>query len=138
MNRRAAIFAAIAWLYLVGIIAQVILAGASLFVELDWSVHGELGYGLGTGVLLVLLAGLATRPDRRTVGYLVALTASGLIQPMLAEAREVAPFVAAFHPVNALALTWLAWVVARRATALSGFPALPGRRSLEDGTGSHL
>lgn len=135
VNRRATVFAAVAWLYLGGIVVQVVVAGASLFGDLDWTYHEEIGWGLGTGVLLILVAGLAARPDRTTVALLVALAVSGILQPELAEARSVAPFVAALHPVNAMVLAWLAWRVARRATELSRGRSSDLRAAVTDDAG---
>ena len=42
---------------MVGILAQVFLAGAGLFGLTDWGAHTELGWGLGTAGLLVLVLG---------------------------------------------------------------------------------
>jgi hypothetical protein len=37
-----------------------------------------------------------------------------MFQPELAAARHEAPVIAALHPVNALLVFWLTWLVARR------------------------
>jgi hypothetical protein len=126
VTARRAAFAASAWLYAIGVIVQVFLAGAALFELTDWSVHTDLGWGLGSAPLIVLVLALVARADRRTVWLVVALLVLGFIQPALAEAREMAPVVAAVHPVNALVLFWLAVVVARRSThAARGAPERP-------------
>jgi hypothetical protein len=108
--------AAVAWLFFVGVIVQVFLAGVGLFELTDWSAHRDLGWGLGSAPILILAMAVPARLERRTIWLIVGLTVVAIVQPELAAARKVAPVVAALHPVNALALFWLAWMVARRAT----------------------
>lgn len=110
-------FAAAAWLYLGGVIVQVFVAGASLFELTDWTVHRGLGWLLGSAPILLTVLALGSRVDRRTGWLTIGLTAAALVQPELAVARDQAPVVAALHPVNAMLVFWLAWTVARRATA---------------------
>lgn len=115
MTGRRALFAAAAWLFLAGIVAQVTLAGTALFELSDWTVHTELGWGLGFAAILLPVVAFAARPARRTLWLAIALAVTGCVQPSLAEARSVAPLVAALHPVNALLVFWLAVLVARGA-----------------------
>jgi hypothetical protein len=110
------VFAAAAWLYLAGIVVQVFLAGAGLFELTDWTLHAGLGWGLGSAPVLLLVLAFAARLERRAVWLTLGLTVAALLQPELAAARRDAPVVAAFHPVNALLVFWLAWLVARRST----------------------
>lgn len=110
------VFAALAWLYLAGVVIQVFFAGASLFDLTDWTVHASLGWGLGSAPIILLVVALGARVDRRTAWLTASLTIAALIQPELALARHDSPVLAAFHPVNALLVFWLAWVVAGRAT----------------------
>jgi hypothetical protein len=110
------VFATAAWLYLSGIVIQVFFAGASLFELTDWTVHSGLGWVLGSVPLLLLVLGLLARVDRRTAWLTAGLAVAAMIQPELAAARHDSPVVAAFHPVNALIVFWLAAVVARRST----------------------
>jgi len=107
-------FAAAAWLYLAGVVLQVFLAGMSIFEFADWTFHAELGWGLGSAPIVLLVLALLARLERSTVWLTVGLTVAALVQPELAAARDVAPVLAALHPVNALVVFWLAWVVARR------------------------
>jgi hypothetical protein len=110
------VFAAAAWVYLAGVVIQVFLAGASLFELTDWTVHASLGWGLGSAPIILLVLALGARIDRRTAWLTAGLTIAALAQPELAAARHDSPVLAAFHPVNALLVFWLAWVVASRAT----------------------
>ena len=114
MTVRRALFTATAWLFLAGIVAQVTLAGTALFELSDWTVHTELGWGLGVAAILLPVAAFAARPGRRTLWLTIGLAVAGCAQPSLAEARSVAPLVAALHPVTALLVFWLAVLVARR------------------------
>lgn len=113
MTGRRALFAATAWVFLVGVVAQVTLAGTALFELTDWTAHTALGWFLPLVAILVVVFAFVARIDRRTLWLSVALVLTANIQPSLAEARSVAPLVAALHPVNALVVFWLALVVAR-------------------------
>lgn len=116
LSSRRIAFATAAWLYLAGVVVQVFFAGASLFDLTDWTIHTGLGWGLGSAPLLLVMLALLARVDRRTGWLTAALAVAAMIQPELAAARDDSPVVAAFHPVNALIVFWLAWVVARRST----------------------
>lgn len=116
MTRRQVVFAAAAWLFCGGIVFQVFLAGASLFGMTDWTLHIGLGWTLGSLPILLLLLAIIARSDRSTVLLTAGLAVAAILQPELAAARDDAPIVAAFHPVNALLVFWLAWSVARRSS----------------------
>jgi hypothetical protein len=109
------LFAAAAVAYLVGIVIQVLLAGAALFDMTDFGAHVALGWGLGSAPIVLLPLAVAARAGHNTVLLTLALTLDALFQPELAAARHDSPVIAAFHPVNALILFWLALLVARRA-----------------------
>ena len=113
-------FAIVAWLFLIGIVLQVFLAGVGFFVPgLDsFSYHRSLGWLLHLTPLLVLVFASVARSGRDTIWLTVALAVLMAIQPFLPELRTNAPFLAALHPVNALAIFWLAQAIARRASAL--------------------
>jgi hypothetical protein len=108
------LFAAAASLYLAGVVTQVFLAGAGLFKLTDWTAHALLGWGLGSAPLLLLVLSLLARLERGTILLTAALTLAAMVQPELAAARHESPVIAAFHPVNAFLVFWLAWLVARR------------------------
>jgi hypothetical protein len=110
-------FALTAWLFLAGVVVQVTLAGMALFDLADWTAHAALGWFLPLVAILVLVCAFVARLDRRTLWLTVALVLTANIQPSLAEARSVAPLVAAVHPVNALVVFWLAVLIARRSLA---------------------
>ena len=116
-------YAILAWLYLAGIVVQVFLAGASLFEMLEWTTHRELGWGLGSAPILLLVLAFPARLERRTMWLTLGLTVAAVVQPELAAARSSFPVVAALHPVNALLVFWLAWLVARSAAEQLRLPS---------------
>jgi hypothetical protein len=117
MNGLRLLFAGAAAAYLVGIVIQVLLAGAAVFEMTDFTAHTGLGWLLGTAPILLIPLAIAARAGLSTFNLTVALAFDAMIQPELAVARHDNPFIAAFHPVNALLLFWLASLVAYRAIA---------------------
>jgi len=113
-------FAIVAWLFLIAVIVQVFLAGVGFFVPgVDpFSYHRSLGWLLHGVPLLVLLFAWLARSGRTTIWLSVALIVLVGIQPFLPGLRTSLPLVAALHPVNALAIFWVALAIARQATAL--------------------
>ena len=112
------LFAAAASLYLAGVVTQVFLAGLGVFKLTDWTAHVQLGWGLGSAPLLLLVLSLLAQPGRGTILLTAGLTLAAIVQPELAAARHEDPVIAALHPVNALLVFWLAWLVARRSAVL--------------------
>lgn len=117
MVRRHA-FAVAAWLFVLGVVIQVFLAGAAIFEVTDFIPHGYLGWLLPLVPVLLLALALMARAGRRTALMSIALVVVTAIQPELAAARDRDPLLAAFHPANALLIFWLAWTVARRSTEM--------------------
>jgi hypothetical protein len=120
----------VAWLFLAAVVTQVYFAGLMLFGHNGGrDLHEGLGYSLGTfGVLFLGLPALA-RAGRRTIVLGVVLAVTTFFQPSLTLARDGAPLVAAFHPVNALLIFTLSAVIARRALLLVREDHSPGGRS---------
>jgi Family of unknown function (DUF6220) len=111
-------FAVVAWLFVIGIVIQVFLAGAGLFKLTDFTLHGSLGWTLPLVPPVLVILGFVAGVGRRTLFLSIALMVLTMLQPELAAARHENPVIAAFHPVNALLVFWLAWTVARRGTDL--------------------
>jgi hypothetical protein len=68
------------------------------------------------------------------IGLSTLLLVLAFLQPTLAYAREDAPYIAALHPVNALAIAGLSLWIALRATALAraaAHPEEPAASSME-------
>jgi hypothetical protein len=106
-------------LFLVGLLAQVFLAGLALFASgQGWQLHIDVGYILHLAPLLLLLAAAVGRVGSRLIWLTVGLVVSVGVQPFLPLARDISPLLAALHPVNALLIFWLAVAIARGALAL--------------------
>jgi hypothetical protein len=118
-------FAVASWVFLGAVLVQVFLAGAGLFKLTDFTLHAGFGWLLSAMPILLAVLAFLARVDRRTTPLTVALLVIALIQPELAAVRHDYPVVAALHPVNALLLFWLAWLVARRSTVAARRPVRP-------------
>jgi len=116
-----AFFAVIAWIFVAAIVVQVFLAGVGLFVPgIDtFSAHRGFGWMLHLGPIIVILAAWAAHPGRATMWLCGALLLLVGIQPFLPGLRGDLPFAAALHPVNAVAISLIAFLIAQRATALA-------------------
>ena len=81
-------YAIASWIFLVGVLVQVFLAGAGLFKLTDFTLHAGFGWLLSAGPILLLVLALLARLDRRTTLLTVALMIVAIIQPELAAARH--------------------------------------------------
>ena len=105
----------VAWLFVVAVISQIFLAGLSLFASAaNWKVHQEFGYGIGFLALLLMVLAFPGRIPRAIGRWLALLLVVYAIQTVLPNLRRDAPWVAALHPLNALAVFWIALTHARR------------------------
>jgi hypothetical protein len=123
------VFLAMVWIYVAGILFQVFLAGIGLFgTAKDFAPHVGLGWILHLVPVLLLIAGAVARVGRRLLWWTTALLVVQFIQPIFALARNDVPLVAAFHPVLALVVFWLALTVGIRAWQLvrEPTPVVPG------------
>jgi Family of unknown function (DUF6220) len=130
-----AVFAVIAWVFVAAIVVQVFLAGVGLFVPgIDtFSAHRALGWMLHLGPIVVILAAWAAHPGPTTMWLSGALLLLVGIQPFLPAMRTDLPLAAALHPVNALAIFWVAILIARRATVLArSAPAMPAASAVPE------
>ena len=103
------LYAALIWAYVAGILVQVFLAGIGLFgAAKDFQPHIGLGWILHLVPILLLIVGAIARVGSRLLWWNAALLVVQFIQPILATLRNDQPLVAAFHPVLALVIFWLA------------------------------
>ena len=117
-------YAALALLFVVGLVVQVFFIGLGMFGNPDGvQLHAGLGWILHLVPLLILVAAVLARAGRRHWLWALALAAVVFVVPILVLARSDAPVVAALHPVGAVLSFWLATVVARNALAVSRAPA---------------
>jgi uncharacterized protein DUF6220 len=112
-----AALAIFAWLFLAGVVYQFFLAGMGLLGGGDMTNHIGFGWTLPLVAILVFLVALAVRPGWRIFGLTSLLMVLTFVQIGLPSLRDQSPFLAALHPVNALAIFWLALTIAQRATA---------------------
>lgn len=112
-------YAALAWLFVAGVIYQVLLAGLFLFDPTSSSkAHIDVGYSLSLAPVLILAAGAIGRVGSRLLLWTATLLVLAFVQASLPSLRDGAPFVAALHPVNALIIFWLALTIGLRAWTL--------------------
>ncbi len=125
----------LAWVWVVGVVIQVGLAGLGLFGVAGMDLHVGFGYTLPYVPMVMMVLVLVARPGRRLVLLTLALLILGtFVQPTLPLLRSFAPLVAALHPPNALLVFWLGIVVARRATdALHDAGAAPESTAADRG-----
>lgn len=113
--------AALAWLFIGLLTIQVFLAGVGLFGAGSMSTHVDFGYTISLVPLLLLITAAVGRAGR-LIGLSALLLLLAVVQTTLPLLRDGVPFIAALHPVNALALFWLTATIARRATELARAP----------------
>jgi hypothetical protein len=126
----------LAWLFVVGVAVQALLAGMGLFVDSrDWATHINVGYWLPLVPILGLVAGAMGRVGRRRVALTAGLAVLAIIQTMLPPLRDGAPFLAALHPLNALVLFGLGLWLALDARAVIAEVARPPAQPEEPAPG---
>ena len=98
------------WLFLIGVVAQVFLAGMVVVArQTGWESHIELGHTIGLFLILMLITmytGKAGGEVKRTTWILFFVYV--LQADLLIFMRESLPLASAFHPVLALIDFWLA------------------------------
>jgi Zn-dependent protease with chaperone function len=118
------VYLGMVWAYLAGILMQVFLVGVALFgTAHDFEPHIGLGWILHLVPILLLIVAAVARVGSRLIWWNVALLVVQFIQPILATLRNDQPVVAAFHPVLALIIFWLAFTIGLKAWRLVREPA---------------
>jgi hypothetical protein len=114
------------WLFLVGVLLQVFLAGMVVVAsKLDWESHIGLGHMLALPLLIMLISMYIARLPVEIKKYTWILFAVYIIQAdVVIFLRAQAPVVAALHPVLALVdfylaatLAWRTWHFIRQDSA---------------------
>ena len=113
------IYLGLAWLFVIGILAQVYFVGMTLFARYGMlPVHVGVGHMLGILVLLMVIlmyVGKLPRPTKIKVWVMFGVYI--LQAEVFAGIRRTMPIPAAFHPVLALVIFWLAMTLALEARA---------------------
>lgn len=124
-------YAAVAWLFVAGILTQVFLIGLSLLGgRPSWQTHIGLGHGLAIAPLLMVVlayAGRLPRPMKPFTWLVLAIYV--LLADVVTFMRGSAPIIAALHPVLAVLLFGLAGFLAIRAWRLVREAAVPSALS---------
>jgi hypothetical protein len=112
------LFVAVTWLFVVGVLIQVFLAGLLIFGAGGRDAHIGLGWLLHLVPVPILLLAWAAKAGRTTLWLSLGLFIAVFVQPFLPELKVTAPAVAALHPVDAMLIFALAIAVAYRAWRL--------------------
>ena len=113
-------FAAVAWLFLACVVIQVFLAGLGVFAGSSYfELHRNFGYIFGLLTVVMVVIAAIGRLGRRLIGLSALLVLLFTLQSVFIAFREGLPAAAALHPVNALAIFWVAQLVARDALQLA-------------------
>jgi putative tricarboxylic transport membrane protein len=95
----------ITWLFAVGLVAQVFLAGVAVLVNpARWPDHVMFGNILGEVPLPMIVVGLFARLPKRLLVPTILLFPLFIMQYVFV---DVSGWARALHPVNALALFWI-------------------------------
>src|SRR5690606_23411639 len=111
--------------FLACVAIQVFLAGLGVFAgAANFATHRDFGYLFGWLTLVLLVLALAGRLGRAWINWSAVLLVLFALQSVFVAVRSSLPEVAALHPVNAIAIFWVAQHVARRSIGLVADPAL--------------
>jgi hypothetical protein len=110
----------LALIFLAGLLLQFYLAGVALFGVGSFEPHRTLGDALTILAILFPVLALVGRLGRKLIGLSLLLLCLTIVQVMLPSLRGSASWIAALHPVNALALMGVSATIRRsgRAEAL--------------------
>ena len=112
-------FAAVGWLFLACVLIQFFLAGLGVFAgPQNFEVHRQFGYLFGWLPVIMLVLAAVGRLGRRWIGLSALLIGLFTMQSVFVILRESLPAVAALHPVNAVAIFFIAQHVARSSRSL--------------------
>jgi hypothetical protein len=107
----------VAWLFAVGVVVQIFLAGLSLFESAEyWPDHVEMGHAIGILAYLLPILALLGRVGWPRFGQAVAVTVLYIVQIILPTLD--AGWVAALHPLNAFLVLGAAVSLGFRTLAL--------------------
>lgn len=108
---------ALSFLFGIGAVIQIFLAGLSLFESAAyWTDHVDLGRFLGIPALLIPVAAALARGGRQLITMSLAVTLLYILQMVLANVDN--GFIGAFHALNAFAVTGAAFQTGGRTLPL--------------------
>src|SRR5262249_27594159 len=109
------LYRGLAWLTMAGFVVQFYLIGVALFGVTTVEMHRRFGYLLAIPVVLILILALAGRLGGRPIALSTLLLVLFIVQAVLPSLRGSVPWLAALHPLNALALMGVAAALGRAA-----------------------
>ena len=107
-------YSGLGWLIVALGVLQFFLAGLGFFGSEGFDAHESVGRALHGVTILVVLLAVAGPRTGRDIGMSVVLLLITTLQTFLPELRDDAPWLAAFHPVLALAVLGLAAHIGQR------------------------
>lgn len=105
----------LAWVILTAVITQFFLAGLGIFGAAGFGAHMMTGNLIGVASLILVILALVGRLGGATIGRSALLLVLTIVQSLLPRGRSL---IAALHPVNALAILFVALLLARRGMAV--------------------
>jgi len=112
----------VAWLFVIGLLVQVFLAGMGVFDGPSAFVtHRDTGYALTAVPVVLLITAFVGRFGRWHVFAAVVMFGQFILQSLLVFQRDSVPAIAALHPVNGFLIVLIASWLAR--DAWHGFQA---------------
>lgn len=105
----------LAWVAVAAVVAQFFLAGLGLFGATSLQAHRTTGNLIGAASLLLLVLALVGMLGRMRIGLSALLFVLTSVQNLLVRGPSL---VAAFHPLNALAVLGVAVMLARSGAVL--------------------
>lgn len=112
MSQARVIYFGLVALYLAGAVVQFFLAGLAVFGDTSFDLHSVLGFILGIASIVLLVVALVGRLPRTLFLLTVLLVGLNVLQLVLANV-DVSE-VAALHPVNGVAIVFLAYELTQR------------------------
>ncbi len=107
--------AIVAWLFVGCVFLQVFLAGLGVFARQGFGAHQTFGYLIGWLTAAMLILAIVGRTGRRLIGLAILALVMMALQSVLVLLRADLPVVAALHPVNGVAVGFVALAIARGA-----------------------
>lgn len=106
-------FLLVAWLFAIGTVIQVYLAGQGVFATgFNFELHRNVGYIFGLLPLVLIVLSLAGRMPRLVLLASALLLGLMILQSVLVRLPGIDPNIAAIHPVNGMLIVGLAFWLA--------------------------
>ena len=117
-------YVVVAALFIVGLAAQVFLAGLGVFDSpTAFATHRDVGYMLTAVPVLLLVLGLVGGLGRRMAIVAAVIFGLFILQSVFVAMRDSSPAIAALHPLNGFLIVLLAIALVREAWLARGIGA---------------